>query len=81
MPAMEPDIDTLLERIRDYRRHRGWSLNRLAKEAGVPWGVLQGMDDADWSPSLKTLRALLAAVKAGSAAPRRSPVHPEGRAA
>ena len=81
---MEPDIDTLLERIRDYRRHRGWSLNRLAKEAGVPWGVLQGMDEPEWSPSLKTLRALLAAVKAGSAenAPRRKPsLHPEGKAA
>lgn len=86
MHPMQTEIDTLLERIRDYRRHQGWSLNKLANAAGVPWSVLQGMDDPDWSPSLKTLRALLAVMKSGdgsgsSPRPRRPQPHPEGRAA
>lgn len=59
---MQTDVDTLLERVRAYRRHRGWAINKMAKEAGVPWSVLQGMDDDGWSPSLKTLRALLTVI-------------------
>lgn len=86
---MQTEIDALLERVRAYRHHRQWSINRLAKEAEVPWSVLQGMDEPSWSPSLKTLRSLLAKVpaefEASAPAPRpkrpRPPTTTEGRAA
>ncbi len=51
-----PKIDAVIERIRSYRRHRSWSLNKFATEAGLPWSVVQNMDEPDWSPSLATLR-------------------------
>jgi predicted transcriptional regulator len=72
MMPMEPDITAILDKIRAFRRKRKLSINALAKAAEVPWSVLQGMDEPGWSPSLKTLNALLAAMKRHDGAPVRN---------
>ena len=55
-------IDAAIQRIRAYRDHRGWTNNRLATEAKVPESCVRDLDDAGWSPTLRTLRKLEAVV-------------------
>lgn len=55
-------VDAILERVRAFRRARGWSINRLAGEAGMPESTIRDMDAADWSPTVATLRKLEALI-------------------
>lgn len=73
---MKTELDTLFESIRAFRRHREWSINRLAKETRVPWSVLRDMDKESWSPSAKTIRALLEFMRTGAPAPERCEPRP-----
>jgi ribosome-binding protein aMBF1 (putative translation factor) len=51
-------IDRTIERIRAYRRARGWSILRFAKEADMGESTIRYMDRPDWSPTADTLRRL-----------------------
>lgn len=51
-------IDRTIERIRAYRAHRGWSILRFAKEAGIGESTIRRLDDPEWSPTVDTLRRL-----------------------
>lgn len=74
---MENALDNLLNRIRAFRRQRGWSINQLAVASGLPWSVLGRMDDPSWSPSSNTLRALALVMEPPR--PRRSKAIKEDR--
>ncbi|MEC4591641.1 helix-turn-helix transcriptional regulator [Nitrospirillum amazonense] len=51
-------IDQAIERVRSYRRAQGWSILRLAKEAGMTESTIRHLDRDDWSPNADTLRRL-----------------------
>jgi ribosome-binding protein aMBF1 (putative translation factor) len=51
-----------IERIRRYRVHKRWSLNRLATEAGLRESSIRKMSEADWNPESKTLAMLEAII-------------------
>lgn len=51
-------IDQAIARIRAYRAHRGWSILRFAKEAGMGESTIRHMDHPEWSPTADTLRRL-----------------------
>jgi ribosome-binding protein aMBF1 (putative translation factor) len=51
-------IDQSLDRIRAYKKAMGWSVLRLATEAGVWENTLRKMDDPDWAPNTSTVRKL-----------------------
>jgi hypothetical protein len=53
-----PSLDDLLARLRAYRREAGLSYSSFALKAGLSRAALIGMDEADWSPSGDTIRAL-----------------------
>lgn len=62
-------INSVLERIRAYRRTAGWSVLRLAREAGVSESTLRHIDRDSWNPESETLRKLEAIIPPGFAAP------------
>jgi ribosome-binding protein aMBF1 (putative translation factor) len=51
-------IDQAISRVRAYRRHRGWSILRFAKEVGIGESTIRRMDHPSWSPTADTLRKL-----------------------
>ncbi len=51
-------IDDALVRIRAYRLHKGWSVNKYAVEAGVAESTIRRLDDPTWSPTATTIRLL-----------------------
>lgn len=51
-------IEQYLNRIRAFRLQAGWSKNKLARESGLRESTIRAMDEADWSPTVSTLRAL-----------------------
>ena len=57
-------IDAVIERVRAYRRLAGWSVLRLAREAGISESTLRHIDRADWNPESETLRKLEAIIPA-----------------
>jgi ribosome-binding protein aMBF1 (putative translation factor) len=63
-------IDTLINRIRAYRRHKDWTVSQLATEAGLNEATIRHLDDPDWSPNVRTLRALEKVVPASFKMPR-----------
>jgi len=58
-------IDQSIERIRAYRRAMGWSVLRLATEAGMRESTIRHLDHADWSPTADTLRRLETVIPEG----------------
>ena len=54
----QPRLDTILNRLRAFRRAAGLSMSGLALHAGLSRAALVGIDDEDWSPSSTTVRAL-----------------------
>jgi ribosome-binding protein aMBF1 (putative translation factor) len=57
-------INQTLERIRKFRTDKGWSINKLAKTAGVAEATLRKIDDDNWNPETRTLQRLEAVVTA-----------------
>lgn len=55
-------LDSLLTRIRQYRRDTGLSVRAFTEMTGVPIGTLRDLDDPSWSPTVTTLRAILRAM-------------------
>lgn len=55
---MENTIAERVERIRAERVTRGLKIRTLAKLAEITGSTIQGMDEPDWNPTLKTLVAL-----------------------
>jgi ribosome-binding protein aMBF1 (putative translation factor) len=51
-------IDQAIGRVRAYRQSKGWSVLRLAKEAGIRESTIRHLDHDDWSPTAGTLRKL-----------------------
>lgn len=51
-------IDASIERVRAYRRFRGWSINRMATEAAIGESTIRRIDAPDWNPNTDTLRRL-----------------------
>jgi ribosome-binding protein aMBF1 (putative translation factor) len=82
MPRM--DIRQNIDRIRAFRQVMGWSLSRLAREAGLRESSIRSIDTADWNPESKTIARLEGVIptdwKIGDAKPA-EPVPAEGEAA
>lgn len=49
------DVKTRLQELMD---ERGWTIYRLAKEAGIPWSTLRNVFKRDTEPSIATLELL-----------------------
>lgn len=57
-------IDQSIARVRAYRQAKGWSILRLAKEAGLGESTIRRLDSADWCPTAGTLRQLESVIPA-----------------
>lgn len=55
-------IDQSIARVRAYRQAKGWSILRLAKEAGLGESTIRRLDSPDWCPTAGTLRQLEAVI-------------------
>lgn len=55
-------IDHIIERLRAYRRAKGWSILRFAKEAGMGESTIRNMDHPEWSPTADTIRRMEAII-------------------
>lgn len=53
-----PQIEGILNRIRQFRRDNRISYRALADAAKLSPAALNGMDDIDWSPTAKTIEKL-----------------------
>ena len=51
-------IKDSINRVRAFRKAKGWSVLRLAKEAGLNEATIRHMDDPGWSPTATTLTRL-----------------------
>ncbi len=64
MPSL-PNIDQSLSRIRGWRSASGWTVSRLANEAGLTESTLRFLDSDNWNPTAETLRKLEAVIPPG----------------
>ena len=46
------------ERIQQLMDERGWTIYRVAKEAGIPWSTVRNMFKRNTEPSITTLECL-----------------------
>lgn len=49
------DVKARLQQLMD---GRGWTIYRVAKEAGIPWSTVRNMFKRDTEPSIATLEAI-----------------------
>ncbi len=49
------DVKARLQQLMD---ERGWTIYRVAKEAGIPWSTVRNMFKRNTEPSVQTLEAL-----------------------
>lgn len=64
--VMQPvTTDNVIDRIRAWMTANRYSVNGFATIAGVSEGTLRGIHEADWQPSVRTLRKLEAVIPAG----------------
>ncbi len=49
------DVKARLQHLMD---ERGWTIYRVAKEAGIPWSTVRNMFKRNTEPSVQTLEAL-----------------------
>lgn len=49
------DVKKRLQQLMD---DRGWTIYRVAKEAGIPWSTVRNMFKRNTEPSIQTLEAL-----------------------
>ena len=46
------------ERLRQLMEERGWTIYKVAKEAGIPWSTVRNMFKRNTEPSIGTLEAI-----------------------
>ena len=46
------------ERLRQLMDERGWTIYKVAKEAGIPWSTVRNMSKRNTEPSIGTLEAI-----------------------
>jgi ribosome-binding protein aMBF1 (putative translation factor) len=51
-----------IQRVRTFRKDRGWTLSKFAREAELRESTIRKMDDPDWNPEHRTLAKLEAVV-------------------
>lgn len=51
-----------IQRVRDFRIRKGWTIHRLAREAKLPDSTIRKMDSDGWNPTAETLSTLEAVV-------------------
>jgi ribosome-binding protein aMBF1 (putative translation factor) len=51
-----------IERVRKFRKDKGWNLSQFAKKAELRESTIRKMDEPDWNPETKTLAKLEAVV-------------------
>lgn len=47
-----------IRQVRSFRAKSGWSLNKLAKRAGLRESTIRNIDDPEWNPEFETLKKL-----------------------
>lgn len=57
-------VASSIQRIRRFRAHKEWKINRLAKEAGLRESSIRNIDDPTWNPESRTLASLEAVIPA-----------------
>jgi transcriptional regulator with XRE-family HTH domain len=57
-------INQTLERVREFRQRKGWTLSRFAREAGLKESTIRKMDTPAWNPEARTLEKLEAVIVA-----------------
>lgn len=55
-------IERAIERVRAFRKAKGWSRTRYARLAGLGPNALAEIDERDWAPRADTLRKLEAVI-------------------
>lgn len=60
---MRANVDDLKEAVRAFLRAESWSVNRLAKEAGLTTSTISGVFHESWNPRSNTLQACLDVVE------------------
>ena len=45
-------------RLRELMEERGWTIYRVAKEAGIPWSTVRNMFKRNTEPSISTLECI-----------------------
>lgn len=58
-------IDKAIERVRAYRRAKGWPKLKFANMAGVRESTIRQMDRPGWNPKVETLRRLESIIPQG----------------
>ena len=53
-----PDLAAALDRLRAWARANGWQPATFARKAGLAENVTRGMDEKDWAPTSRSIRAL-----------------------
>jgi len=56
------NIEMVLNRIRAYRRERGWCITKMARESGITEAAIRKMDSPSWAPSSTTIRKMESAI-------------------
>jgi len=49
------DVKARLQQVMD---ERGWTIYRVAKEAGIPWSTVRNLFKRDTEPSISTLESI-----------------------
>ena len=57
-------IAAAISRIRAYRRHKDWTISRMAKEGGLHESTIRRIDDPAWNPTRHVLERLEAMIPA-----------------
>lgn len=55
-------IEQAIQRVRAFRKERGWNLSQFAREAGLKESTIRKMDEPSWNPEINTLRKLEAVI-------------------
>ncbi len=56
-----------IERVRAFRKAKGWNLSQLARAADLRESTIRNMDEKNWNPEVRTLAKLEAVVNAENA--------------
>jgi len=67
---MRMNVDKNIAAIRCFALRKGWRKAELALKAGLHQNTLRDFDNPEWSPNVRTLRALEAIMPAGKSSRR-----------
>lgn len=62
MTATPTTVSSVIRRIHAFRRHKDWTISRLAREAGIGKSTVRGMDTPAWNPTRQILERLEAII-------------------